>query len=77
MTEAPRHDEHDDQPVVTPLRPLTALSALPGLQTLDLGVEDAIGMVCDIDDPDCVPGVPSGISLTASRLADRGVEDDA
>ncbi len=54
MTEVPRPDSsHDDQPVVTPLRPL---SALGGLQTLDLGVEDATGLVCAIDDPDCNPG---------------------
>ena len=65
MTESPRQDERDDQPVVTPLRPL---SALPALQTLDLGVEDATGLVCAIDDPDCVMPAP---------VSTPGDEDDA
>lgn len=68
MTEAPRQDrqddERDDQPVVTPLRPLPTLG---GLQTLDLGIEDATGLVCAIDDPDCV----------APTLAMTSSEDDA
>ena len=71
MTEASRPDERDDQPVVTPLRPLTALTPFgAGLQTLDLGVEDATGLVCAIDDPDCNPGYVPPVSTT-------GDEDDA
>ncbi len=67
MTEVPRQDERDNQPVVTPLRPL---SALPVLQTLELGVEEATGLVCAIDDPDCNPGYVPPVSTT-------GDEDDA
>lgn len=69
MTDAPRPDERDDQPVVTPLRPQSVLTPLgAGLQTLDLGVDDATGLVCAIDDPDCV--MPAPVSTT-------GDEDDA
>lgn len=72
MTESPRQDERDDQPAVTPLRPL---SALPVLQTLDLDAEDANGLVCAIDDPDCNPGyVPPASTPVTSKLGD---EDDA
>ena len=66
MTEdAPRVD----RPVEAPARPLPIV---PALQTLDLGLDAAIGMVCDIDDPDCVPGLLPGL-----QVAPTGDEDDA
>ena len=57
-----------DSTAEAPVRPLPAA---PVLQTLDLGLDAAIGMVCDIDDPDCVPGILPGLSPALT-----GDEDD-
>ena len=52
MTEQPATPDQSK-----PASPLVPLVTMPGLQTLDLGA--LTGMVCDIDDPDCIaPAVP-------------------
>ena len=67
-TETPRPDEHANDGVEAAARAATTHATRPVLQTLDLGLEDATGLVCAIDDPDCV--LPAVVSMT-------GDEDDA
>jgi len=68
MTEDPRDQRADTATTEAgeaqaPVRPVTAaLPTLPGLQALDLGPDSSIGMVCDIDDPDCNPMAFAGTS---------------
>ena len=64
MTESPRSEDRvpEDRAadrIEAPVRPL------PVLQTLDL--DAAVGMVCDIDDPDCVPGLPVAPTSSADE----------
>ena len=57
MTEQSVTPEQTARQQTGPASPLVPLVTMPGLQTLDLGA--LTGMVCDIDDPDCVaPAVP-------------------
>ena len=47
-----------ETPAEAPVRPLPLI---PSLQVLDLG--GAVGMACDIDDPDCVlPEAPASMT---------------
>ncbi|MGE3855592.1 MAG: hypothetical protein AB7G21_01395 [Dehalococcoidia bacterium] len=54
--------------------PAEARTGTPLLQSLDLGSDAAIGMVCDIDDPDCNPMAFAG---TDGAPAMTGGTDEA
>ena len=78
MTEDTRDDQHATATTTTTAAPAPAqpaLAAIPGLQALDLGLDASIGMVCDIDDPDCNPMAFAGTSGAPSDAASTG--DDA
>ncbi len=63
----PTRDEDRTETSAQP-KPLATLTPLAGLQTLDLGLDSAMGMVCDIDDPDCVPGVLPGTGASTAAM---------
>lgn len=69
MTTTPRDDERIETTVEAPVAP-----AAPALQALDLGGLAAIGVVCDIDDPDCNPMAFAG---TDGAPAMTGGADEA
>lgn len=68
MTSEPREDDGTAEAVAT--KPILPLTSAPGLQALDLGVDAGIGMVCDIDDPDCNPMAFAGTAGAPSEAGD-------
>ena len=66
MTE-PTHQNERTEAAGVP-QPAAVAAPIAGLQTLDLGLDSAIGMVCDIDDPDCVPGALPNVAASTPAM---------
>ena len=78
-TSAPRDTQRSNTPVASTTEATEApapvrLAAAPGLQALDLGLDASVGMVCDIDDPDCNPMAFAG---TSGASTSTGGADEA
>lgn len=70
MTESPRGRGGEDDGVKPRVAPVRSLAALPALQSLGLGLADATGLACYLDDPDCEQ--PAPLSAAPSTTAEQG-----
>jgi len=72
MAEYPRDERTENRTTEASAPSRPARPAMPALQALDLGTGAGIGMVCDIDDPDCNPMEFAGTSGAPSMTGEGG-----